>query len=201
MALGERFLAASPAATRVRVSITAARWERVSVGGRPHDHSFVSGGAERRLVAVWCERGSATIEAGIADLEVMKTSGSRFAGFLRDEYTTLADTDDRILATSVTARWRYAHVPESLGTIWHGVRQSLLETFAEHDSRSVQHTLHAMGSAVLTQFSDVEEIRISLPNRHHLLVNLAPFGLANENEIFVATREPYGLIEGVMRRE
>ena len=148
------------------------------------------------------DRESATVLAGLADLVVMKTAKSAFAGFPRDRYTTLKETSDRLLATAVRATWRYSRpVPSDIpfGRLWHEVRRVLLETFAEHDSLSVQQTLHAMGEAVL-ETVDVEEIHIAMPNLHHLPVDLTPFGLENRNEIFVATREPYGLIEGTVRR-
>jgi urate oxidase len=137
--------------------------------------------------------------AGLEDLVVMKTAKSAFEGFPRDRYTTLKETADRILATAVRATWRYSRPYVAFGSLWHDVRRILLETFADHDSLSVQHTLYAMGEAVLETL-DVEEIHLSMPNKHHIPVDLTPFGLENRNEIFVATPEPYGLIEATLRR-
>jgi urate oxidase len=137
--------------------------------------------------------------AGLEDLVVMKTAKSAFADFPRDRYTTLRETSDRLLATAVRATWRYSRPEVAFGRLWHEVRRVLLATFAEHDSLSVQHTLYAMGEAVL-ETVDVEEIHIAMPNLHHLPVDLSPFGLENRNEIFVATAEPYGLIEATVRR-
>jgi urate oxidase len=133
-------------------------------------------------------------------LGLLKTTGSGFEGFLREDYTTLKETDDRILATDVKARWKYARSPGDFGAAWKAVRGSLVDTFAGHQSASVQHTLYAMGEAALARCPEMSEIRLVLPNRHHLLVDLAPLGLENPNEIFVATREPYGLIEAVIAR-
>jgi urate oxidase len=130
---------------------------------------------------------------------VLKTTDSAFAGFPRDRFTTLPDTNDRILATSVTASWRYRSAAADFSAR-DRVRAALLDTFAAHDSRSVQHTLYAMGEAALAACADLLEITLSLPNRHHLLVDLKPFGLDNPNEIFVATDQPYGLIEATIRR-
>jgi urate oxidase len=130
----------------------------------------------------------------------MKTARCAFAGFPRDEYTTLHETEDRIVATRLTATWRYGSPPDDFDAAWHGVVDSLLEVFAEHDSASVQASCWQMGTAVLDRVPAVDEIRMSLPNLHHWLVDLSPFGLANENEIFVATAEPYGLIEATVRR-
>src|SRR4030095_12515386 len=167
--------------------------------GSAHPHAFRQGAGERRIAAVTRDREGARVQAGIEDLVVLKTAKSGFEGFPRDRYTTLKETSDRIFASAVRATWRYSRPQVAFGTLWREVRRLLLETFAEHDSRSVQHTLYAMGEAVLETL-DIEKIRMSMPNKHHLPVDLTPFGLENRNEIFVATTEPYGLIEGTMRR-
>jgi urate oxidase len=145
-------------------------------------------------------REEAHVVAGLENLVVLKSGSSAFSGFRKDRYTTLAETRDRILATSVSARWRYASPEADFRLLHRGVRESLLETFAEHASESVQHTLYAMGEAVLERHPEVLQIRLSLPNKHHLPVALSPFGLENRNEIFVATEEPYGLIEATVKR-
>ena len=130
----------------------------------------------------------------------MKSTRSAFEGYAKDRYTTLKETSHRLLVTSMSTYWRYADDTTSFGVLWESARRVLLETFAEHDSRSVQHTLYAMGQAVLDTCADIEEISITMPNKHHLLADLAPFGLENPNEIFVPTDEPYGLIEATLRR-
>ena len=140
------------------------------------------------------------VGAGISDLMILKSAGSAFAGFPRDEFTTLPETHDRLLATSLTATWQYAGVDIDFGPRWHAIRQTLLESFAEHDSQSVQHTLYAMGQAVLDAADEVAAIRLVMPNKHHLPVDLTKFGRENRNEIFVATDEPYGLIEATLTR-
>jgi urate oxidase len=131
---------------------------------------------------------------------LLKTTESGFGGFLRDVFTTLRETEDRILATDVTARWRYASAPADYSEAWTRVRQTLIDTFAGHRSASVQQTLYAMGEAALRACNEIAEIRLLLPNRHHLPVDLTPFGLENRNEIFIATSEPYGRIEAVVTR-
>jgi urate oxidase len=199
--VGERVLAESPQATRVVVEIARHGWNRIDVHGGKHDTAFEFGGAEVRIASVGSVRGKAAAnEAGLRDLIVLRTAGSAFSGFPRDAYTTLKETRDRILSTSVTARWRYGSMPTNPDSAFDAVRRALLETFAGHRSESVQHTLCAMGEAAIGASDDVQEIRLSLPNRHHLLADLAPFGLDNPNEIFVPVAEPYGLIEATVRR-
>jgi urate oxidase len=140
------------------------------------------------------------VGAGVTDLTILKSSHSAFAGFLRDEYTTLPDSTDRLLATSLTATWKYADTDVDFGPAWRAVRSTLLEGFAEHDSKSVQHTLHEMAKAVLDSVGPVSAIRIVMPNKHHLPVDLSRLGLQDRNEVFVPTDEPYGLIEATLVR-
>ena len=199
--LARHFRTREPAPAAVEVSVAERLWSRIDCDGRPHAHAFVAGGQERRTARVAADADGERVDAGLADLLVLKTTGSAFAGFPRDAYTTLAETDDRILATSIEARWTYAAANLDWGAAWSTVRRLLCETFAGHDSRSVQHTLWAMGERVLSGVAEIVEIRLRLPNRHHLLADLAPFGLDNPNLVFVATGEPYGLIEATLRRD
>ena len=188
-----------PAVARVRISVGEQRWERLSAGGRPDSHAFVQGGGEQWTAVVTRDAQGARIVSGLTHLIVLKTADSAFSGFSRDEFTTLPDTEDRILATSITASWTYREGTTDFGAR-ERIRAALLDTFATHKSRSVQHTLYAMGEAALAASSDATEITLSLPNRHHLLVDLAPLGLDNPNEIFVATDRPFGLIEATVTR-
>ena len=199
LVLTDHLLQASPKAAQAHVELTEHLWERIEKGGHPHPHAFRRAGSERRTAQVIRDRQSVRVLAGLEDLVVMKTAKSAFEGFPRDRYTTLKETADRLLATAVRATWRYSRPSVAFGTLWQDVRRILLETFADHDSLSVQHTLYAMGEAVLETL-DVEEIHLSMPNKHHIPVDLTPFGLENRNEIFVATAEPYGLIEASLRR-
>jgi urate oxidase len=203
-ALARHFLARRPAPAGVEVTIGARPWNRIEIGGRPHPHAFVAGASERRTARVEADAAGERVAAGVEELVLLKTTGSGFAGFPRDETTTLAETDERILATAVEADWRYsagAADAASWGTLWRSVRRALVETFAEQDSRSVQHTLHALGERVLDDVAEVEQIRLRLPNRHHLRIDLEPFGLDNPNLVFVATAEPYGVIEATLGRD
>ena len=204
-AFGERlarhFLGACPAASRAVMMLAVHRWDRTTTDGSPDRSAFVRGPVERRLATVTLDATGVGVEAGIEGLGLLKTTGSGFTGFLRDRYTTLRETDDRILATDVEARWKYSRPPRDYNHSWAATRSSLIETFARHQSASVQHTLYAMGEAALAGCAEIGEIRLILPNRHHLLVDLTPLGLDNPNEIFVATGEPYGRIEAVIARE
>jgi urate oxidase len=198
--LGRRFLTACPAARRAVITLEVNSWNRAHVGDAAHPHTFVRGTGERRLARVTSDEMGTVVEAGLDGLGLLKTTDSAFAGYLRDEYTTLKETDDRILATDVEAHWRYTRAPRDYGLAWSAIETALIVSFAEHQSASVQHTLYAMGEAALAACAEASEIRLVLPNRHHLLVDLAPLGLTNPNEIFVATREPYGRIEAVIAR-
>lgn len=199
-AFGERlarhFLTACPASHTAVVSLAMHRWDRAG------DHTFIGGTPERRIAWVTVRGEEVDVESGLEGLRLLKTTGSGFAGFLRDGHTTLAETDDRIFATEVNAHWDYSDPDEPVDydAAWTTVRNALITTFAGHQSASVQQTLYAMGEAALAECSELEEIRLILPNRHHLLVDLGKFGLENRNEIFVPTSEPYGRIEAVITR-
>lgn len=189
-----------------RVAVESYGWERIAVGGGEHDHTFRKAGAEVRTAVVTVDGGAAHVLAGLTDLVVLKTTGSEFWGFPRDRYTTLAETRDRILATAVTARWRYTGLALAFDDLFAGVRGTLLETFATTHSLALQQSLYAMGEAVLERFPDVAEIRMSMPNRHHFLQDLSAFGLDNAPDgkgavVYHADDRPYGLIEGTVLRD
>jgi urate oxidase len=195
-ALVEHFLSAGPTVERVRIDIAEHPWERLG----DHEHAFQRGHGGTRLATVSGDGSTIAYEAGVDDLLVLKTTASGWEGFVRDEYTTLPETDDRILATVVAARWEYGEGADDFDATWHAVHDTLLEAFADHYSPSVQFTLRRMGEAVLERHPSVQRIHLSLPNRHHLLFDLDRFGLDNPNTVFHATTEPYGLIEGTIER-
>jgi urate oxidase len=178
-------------------------WERIAVGAEPHDHAFVRAGRETRTALIHADdSGELTVLAGLRDCTVLKSTGSEFHGFPRDRYTTLPETTDRILATDVSAWWRYAPgAVVDFDQRYAAVRDLLLETFARLHSLALQQTVFAMGKAVLEAYGDIAEIRLSCPNNHHFRVDLAPFGLDNPDEVFVAVDRPYGLIEATVTRE
>jgi urate oxidase len=179
-------------------------WQRITAGGEPHDHGFVRSGTETRTAVVQVDGDDTFVVSGLTDCTVLKSTGSEFGGFPRDRYTTLAETDDRILATSITAWWRHDgdHVEDlDFDAAYDAVRAVLLETFATFHSLALQQTLFAMGKAVLEAFPGILECRFSMPNKHHFLVDLAPFGLDNPGEVFLAADRPYGLIEAAVVRD
>ena len=188
-----------PSVSSARITAIEQPWARIAGGGRPHPHAFEHAAGGQWTTVVTRENGATTIASGLTNLVVLKTADSAFTGFPRDELTTLPETEDRILATSVTTVWTYRSGTTDFAAR-DRIRTALVETFASHRSRSVQHTLKAMGEAALAACDDVIEITVTMPNRHHLLVDLQPFGLDNPNEVFVATDQPYGLIEATIRR-
>ena len=199
LALCEHFLERNPKLNRVTIDVVEHVWRRIEVGGKDSGHSFLRHGPETRTAQLKVDHQEAQVRAGIADLLILKSAHSAFSGYPRDEFTTLPETRDRLLATSLTATWRY-DTGIAYGPAWRAVRNTLLESFATHKSESVQHTLCAMGQAVLDAVPEVADIHIVMPNRHHIPVDLKPFGLENRNEVFVATEEPFGLIQATVRR-
>jgi urate oxidase len=200
LSLARHFLERNPRLTRVRIDLTEHPWNRVPQGERSSPHAFIRTGPETRTASISAHRKRTVVGAGVADLLILKSAHSAFSGFPRDEYTTLPETRDRLMATSLTSTWRYRSPDMDFGLAWRAVRTTLLDVFAEHHSESVQQTLYAMGQAVLDRIEDVTAIRLVMPNKHHLPVDLSRFGLENRNEIFVPTDEPYGLIEATLVR-
>jgi urate oxidase len=202
LALVDHFLKAGPTVERAEVVVTRFPWDRIEVNGRGHEHSFVRGSGERTAKVTGANGGDRRVKAGLDNLLVMKTTQSGWEGFLRERFTTLPDTDDRILATVLTAEWSYGKAAGlDFDGLWSGVRDHILATFTDHYSPSVQNTLYRIGRAVLEAFPEVEKIWLSFPNKHHIPYDLSRFGMENQNEIFWATDEPYGLIEGTVERE
>ncbi len=199
--LGRHFVSAHGAVRRARVTIAEQPWARIAAGGKPHPHAFERAGSELRLTAVTCTDDSEWVVSGITGLTLLKSTGSEFWGYREDHYTTLPETRDRVLAAAVDARWRYGAGDVNWVESRREARRLLIETFATKHSLSLQQTLYAMGEAVLEARPDIAEIRLSMANKHHFVVDLKPFGLNNENEVFYASDRPYGLIEGTVTRD
>ncbi|MBP9090171.1 urate oxidase [bacterium] len=181
-------------------------WLRIPTDGKPHPHAFVSAGNEKRIASVVADRESLSLQSGIDNLVVAKTTDSQFWGFIRDQYTTLPEVRDRIMATSIEASWWYtAESKKDTESIdfnknYETIRKTILDVFATQHSLAVQQTLYDMGEAVLAAVSDIEKISITMPNQHRIAFNLEPFGKNNQNEIFFPIDEPFGLISGTIKR-
>ena len=199
--LARHFAGAYDWITGARIAVESYGWDRIPVGGQPHDHAFCRNGGEVRTAVVTVDGDDTHVLAGLTGLVVLKSTGSEFWGFPRDEYTTLAETRERILATAVTARWRYTSTELDWDAAFTDVRTALLEAFAGTHSLALQQSLYAMGEAALKHNPAVAEVRLSLPNKHHFLQDLSAFGLDNPDVVYHADDRPYGLIEGTVERD
>ncbi|GEM29942.1 uricase [Nocardia neocaledoniensis NBRC 108232] len=205
IALATHFVDTVEPVSSARIDVESFGWQRVSINGSEHDHTWKRQGPDVRTAAVTVAGSGADrqtwVLGGIKDLVVLKSTGSEFADFLTDEYTTLAPTHDRVLATSLDVGWRFA---ETAGFDWDevyaGIEATLLELFATTYSKALQQTLHAMGTAVLERFPMLAEIRLAAPNKHHFDYDLARFGVENAGEVFWAADRPYGSIHATLQR-
>lgn len=212
--LARHFVTSQEPIHRARIRIEEYAWERIAtseadarvIGADEVKHSFVRQGGETRLTQVTYDGESWEVVSGLKDLTVMNSTNSEFWGFVKDKYTTLREAYDRILATSVSARWRFNWTGDEQKTpnwdkSYEQTRKHMLQAFAETYSLSLQQTLYQMGSRIISNRSEIDEVRFSLPNSHHFLVDLEPFGLKNDNEVYFASDRPYGLIEGTVLRD
>ena len=196
------FLIHNPQVSGGQVVISEKAWEHLHTGGKLHPTTFVQSSSERQTTEVKVVRGKTpSVRSGLDNLIILKTAGSEFVGFLKDSLTTLPEASDRLFGTAARARWNYTSADLPFPTLRSRVRDTLLSAFAGHVSKSVQHTLYAMGQAVLEDVPEVEDIELTLPNIHCLLVDLSRFGQDNPNEIFVPIDEPHGYIEARIRRQ
>jgi urate oxidase len=199
MKLIRHFVETGPTVERVRIRFTEHLWDRIVVDGREHEHSFVRA-AGKHTATVEGDGNDVAIQSGIDDLLVLKTTNSGWEGYLKDRFTTLPETRDRILATVVTANWLYNTTEIDFDETWGEVKEQMLATVTDHYSPSVQNTLYRIGKAVLERFSEIEKIHLSFPNKHHIPYDLSRFGMENAGEVLHAAAEPYGLIEGWVER-
>lgn len=190
--LAGHFVASQPSVRGARVDVEVHGWHRLG------DHSFVRTGPDVRTASVTVDEDGTRALSGVRDLVLLSSTASEFKGFAVDRFTTLDETDDRILCTAVDARWRHLGDQSDWEASYATVRDALTTAFADTYSRSLQETLFAMGERVVATCHGVGEVRLSLPNRHHVLVDLEPFGLDNPGEVFHVADRPYGLIEGTV---
>lgn len=203
LALGRHFVNDTGPVEGARIEVEEYSWQRIEVDGREHDHSWVRKGQETRTTVLTIDGkgGAESVVSGLKDLVLLKSTGSEFHGFLEDAYTTLIPTRDRIMATSLLARWRYVGTDVAWADTYARIRQILLEQFATVHSLALQQSLYEMGKASLEACPEVAEIRFSAPNKHHFLYDLSPFGLENPHEVFNVGDRPYGLIEATVLRD
>ena len=193
--IARHFVADQTPITRARIAVHEYGWTRI--GAHPHSLRRTGDFTRRTTVVHDAERGTSVV-SGLCDLTVLNTTDSEFWGFPKDRYTTLADTDDRMLATQVSVWWRYRSAEVDWSGAFALAREALLEAFAATYSYSLQQTLYAIGTRIIEAVPDICEVRLELPNKHHFLVDLTPFGLENDNEVYYAADRPYGLIEGTV---
>ncbi|CAG8463510.1 10925_t:CDS:2 [Dentiscutata erythropus] len=207
--IGQHFITTYSHVHKATISITKHKWTRMLIDGKLHDHSFLRDGEDVHDTKVVVSRKGITIESGLKNLLVLKTTGSAFHGFLRDKFTTLQETDDRILSTSIDATWNFntistdsiAKIP--FNDIFESIKQITLHTFATDNSASVQATLFLMAKNGLEKHSEIESIRYELPNKHYFTYDLERFGLKNtgkDSDIFVPVSDPAGLITATVAR-
>lgn len=199
-AVARHFLSRYPQVSEAVVEVRERRWERLSVGGEAHAHSFACPGGGRPFVRAVEGAGVGRIESGIEDLLILKSTQSGFAGYPKCEFTTLPETADRIFATALTATWTWSAEPGDYLRANETILAALLEPFALNFSLSVQTTLFQMAESALKACPHIAEVRLAAPNKHCLPVDLTPFGLENKNEIFLPTDEPHGQIEATVAR-
>jgi urate oxidase len=200
IALAEHFLKTYPQIKHAEITLAERCWNRILAGKKPHAHAFVEKSAAKPIARIISTRGKTEVESGVEDLLILKTTASGFENFVRDQFTTLPETSDRILATKLKAVWTYARLPKIFSATNEKILDAMFKVFAENFSPSAQVTLFQMGEAALKVAGEISKIHIVMPNKHCLLINLQPFGLENKNELFVPTDEPHGQIEGTVAR-
>jgi len=200
--LADFLLGRNPQVSSASIRIESTLWKRLTVDGKPHPSAFMRGSGELQTTSVErSQRGEFQIISGLDNLVVLKTANSGFEGYIKDSLTTLKETSDRLFGTAMSAEWRYTSSDLDFDALRKTLREAMLRTFANHDSKSVQQTLYAMAESALEQVAAIDEIEITMPNKHCLLVDLSRFGQDNPNEIFVPTDEPHGYIEARVRRK
>jgi urate oxidase len=196
------FLDRNPHVSAARVTLSEKSWQHLLAEGKSHPTTFVQSSSECQTAEIAAARNAPpSVRSGLDNLVILKTADSEFTGFIKDSLTTLPESTDRLFATSVSARWSYASPTVSFVVLRSKIRDILLNVFAAHVSKSVQHTLYAMGENVLANIPEIEDIELKMPNKHYLLADLSRFGQDNPNEIFVPIDEPHGTIEARLRRQ
>jgi len=182
------------------ISAHETKWARLSFNGTPHPHSFVLDNNGRPFAEVTATRKDSTVVSGIDGITFMKTTESGWAGYMKDAYTTLPETRDRIAATSMVSSWLWAKAPADYPAANRAIIDTMIEVFATTYSDSIQDSLYRMGEAALAAMPEIKEIRLACPNKHYIPIDLARFKLDTNNQVFLPTDEPHGQIECVVAR-
>jgi urate oxidase len=199
--LADFLLGRNPQVESASVRVEGTMWKHLTIDSKPHPSAFMRGSGELQTTTVERAQGGAFhILSGLDNLVILKTANSAFEGYIKDSLTTLKETSDRLFGTAVRAEWRYTSCDLDFDAVRATIRETMLRTFANHDSKSVQQTLYAMAESALEEVSEIDDIEITMPNKHCLLVDLSRFGQDNPNEIFVPTDEPHGYIQARIRR-
>jgi urate oxidase len=199
--LVSHFIKNNPHANGAEVRIQSMPWKHIVADGEEFPDAFTHAPEKLDTTTVTLSRDHGlTIASGFEKLWLLKTARSAFAGYLKDRFTTLKETHDRLFGTLANAEWRYAGVNLDPIGLRDRAETALLRAFANHDSQSVQQTLYAMAQAALEAVPEMTQIHLFMPNKHCNLVDLSLFGQDNPNEIFVPTDEPHGSIEAMVRR-
>jgi urate oxidase len=201
LALARHFVADIAPVAGARIEIEEFAWERAVIDGVEHDHAWTRRGPEIRTAAITVDASGEHVIGGIKELVLLKSTGSEFFGFLKDEYTTLEETHDRVMATSLTAHWRFMGTDVDWDAAYAQVTATVIREFAMLQSLALQQTLWKIGTAILESVPEIAEVKMSAPNKHHVAVDLSPFGLENPGEVFIAADRPYGLIQATVMRD
>jgi urate oxidase len=201
LALARHFVNDVGPVAGARIEIDEYAWERAIVDGAEHDYTWIRKGQEVRTAAITVDADGEWVVGGLKDMVILKSTGSEFAGFLKDDYTILEPTHDRVMATSLVAQWRFTTTEIDWETTFTGIKAQLVKQFAVVQSLALQQTLFEMGKAVLETYPTIAEVRLAAPNKHHFVYDLSPFGLENDKEVFNADDRPYGLIQATVTRD
>jgi urate oxidase len=199
--LAQHFLEKYPHVSEVTIETSERVWQRLKADGKPSPTNFLAPQKYTPTCEVHATRADKRLISGVQDLVILKSAGSAFADFHRDEFTTLPETQDRILATRMASKWTFAIAPADYSQTNEDILDAMLECFVANDSPSVQKTMYDMGLAALNRCPEISDVNLVMPNLHCLLIDLKPFGQTNPNTLFVPTDAPHGLIEATIARE
>ncbi|XP_022094694.1 uricase-like [Acanthaster planci] len=189
------------------VTVEEAPWRRLNQSGKEHAHAFIQTLEAKRYCVVQQERkGPPVVWGGLSDLKILKTTQSGFAGYVHDEYTSLPETDDRIVCSSVDGKWRYSDIEGmDFDETWEMCKTAILDEFAGPPnsgtfSFSIQEILFQCTQRMMNKVAEVDQIELDMPNIHYVFADLEKIGLENDGEIIMPTSDPHGIIRVAVSR-